>query len=609
MDAATPRRGAVGSRLLVRLASGAGAVLLAAASFVPAARASLGYEPSTPSTIAVQGEEPAGVAIDQDSQDIYVAIPVKHFSTNLDELEFGQVDQLSGSGVPTAASPFSAGPEHLFAGVAVNPLTHDVYANEGEVSSPLGNFGTPRMDLFSSTGALEAHFSVGSQTEEGTKIATDSTGNVYVPNVAAAAVRAYNSAGTLIRTITCGSCPGGGFINPVSVALDSGDNLYVADVGGGGRVIKFTHSGGPYVYSSVLQSGRNAAAVAVDLSTDSVYVGDYSVGGYHIVAYDSSGVQFDDFGAHILGGSQYGAAGAGQIAVNATTHKLYVGDPSADLLHVFDRVTIQPPTATTNAASPVGQVEATMKATVNAKFHATIDCHFDYVDDAGFQANGYTGAPQAVCSSLPDGSQNTEARSTLSSLTPSTTYHYRIVAANNAGSVTGGSQTFTTLPVTPATVTVKPATEIGTTAAKLNGAVNSHGGSVSDCHIEYGPTLAYGSSIPCPSKVGVADANVSESAKVTSLTPATTYHYHLSVTTNAGTVESADEEFTTLSPPPPPPEEPPPAGSPDPLPLPQPVLPPPTTNPPKKLICRKGFRKQRVRGRVRCVRKHRKHRS
>src|ERR1700704_4631377 len=74
MNAATPRRGTIGGRLLVRLASGTGALLLAVASFgrAPSAGASLGYEPASPSTIAVQGEEPLGVAIDQANQDIYV---------------------------------------------------------------------------------------------------------------------------------------------------------------------------------------------------------------------------------------------------------------------------------------------------------------------------------------------------------------------------------------------------------------------------------------------------------------------------------------------------------------------------------------------------------
>jgi hypothetical protein len=609
MDAAMPRRKMARGRLLARLASsGAITAFLASVSFVPAAAASLGYEPASPSTIPVQGEGPSGVAIDQGSQDIYVAIPIKHFSVNLNQLEFGQVDQLNSSGVPTAASPFSAGPESVFTGVAVNPMTHDVYAYETEVPTPLGNFGTPQMDRFSSTGTFEAHFSTGGHIEEVPKIATDSAGNVYVPNTANNAVRVYSSAGALIKTITCGACPGGAFVKPSSVALDSADNLYVADVGGSGRVIKFTHPGGSYVYSSVLQSGRGAAAVAVDLPAGTVFVGDYpSNGRYHIIAYDSSGTQFDDFGAGIFDGSQFGAEGAGQIAVNATTHKVYVSDPGANLLRAFDRVTISPPTVTTNAASPVGQVEATLKATVNANLHATISCSFEYVDDAGFQVNGYTGAPQAACSSLPDGSQATQVTAKPSSLTPSTTYHYRVTAANNAGSVTGGSQTFTTLPVTPATVTAKPASEIGTTAAKLNGTVNSHGGSVSDCHIEYGATLAYGTSIPCPSPIGAVDADVSESAKVTGLLQATTYHYRLSVTTNAGTVDGADEEFTTSSPPPPPPEEPPLSGSSDPPPQPQ-LVPPPTISPPKKPICRKGFRRQRVHGKVRCVRKHRRHR-
>jgi hypothetical protein len=246
---------------------------------------------------------------------------------------------------------------------------------------------------------------------------------------------------------------------------------------------------------------------------------------------------------------------------------------------------------------------------VNANFHATLDCHFEYVSDVAFQASEYASATQAACPSLPDGSVNTEVRLTPSTLAPSTTYHYRVVAANNAGSTTGGSQTFTTLPEAPATITAQPASAITASAAKLNGKVNSHGGTVSNCHFDYGPTLSYGSSAPCPSAVGVEDADVQEVASLTSLTSETTLHYRLSVTTNAGTVNGEDEEFTTLSPPPPPPDDPPPPTTSNPPSQPPLLLTPPTTTnpPPRRLICRRGFQKRRVHGRVRCVRKHRAH--
>jgi NHL repeat len=511
------------------------------------AQASLGYEPdeSTPS-IALQGEIPHGVAIDQASQRIYVAMVTR----SLASLLRGQVDQLESTGVATAASPFTAtSPESIFAGVAVNPVTHGIYAAQFIWPIvPSHDVGASEMDQFSSTGTLGTQFATSNKSGQVPQIATDSSGDVYFPSGATGSVQVFDSAGVLQNTISCSGCPGGNFTEPSSVAVDSEGNVYIVDVGTG-RVIKFTHTGDSYTFDSVLQSGRGAAAVGVDPSDNSVFVGDLSKEGeYHIVAYNSSGVQFDDFGGGLFTTPHYGANGAGQIAVNATTHKVYVSEPNSNALLVFDRVTIHPPTATSNPASTVGQITATLNATVNANLHAVIDCHFEYVDDASFQAHGYENSTEAPCSSLPTGSANKPVSATLVGLSPSTTYHYRVVAANNAGSVDGNSETFETLPSTPPTVMTEGAAGVSQTFATLAGTVNPHGGTVSDCHFEYGVNLSYGKSVPCPTEVGPVTSDVTQGLKVTALSPITTYHYRLVVTTNAGLVDGNDGEFTTLPP-------------------------------------------------------------
>jgi len=556
----------------------------------------------------VPGEQPQELAIDQGSRDIYVAIPLTHFATDASELKLGQVDQLSPSGTPTASSPFAAEQNRIFTGVAVNPVTHGVYALETSIETPIGPFGTSgRMDQFSSAGTPGTEFSTGGQINEGPRIAADSTGRVFVPSSSAGAVLVYNSSGTLQETITCESCSGGAFQQPTSVALDSTDGLYVVDVGND-RVVKLTDSGGPYAYASLLQSGKHAAAVGVDPSDNSIFVGDYPGGiTYHIVAYDSSGMRFDDFGAGMFASVEQGPAAAGQIAVDATTHKLYASDPAGNVLHVFELVTINPPTATTDIAASVGQVEATMKATVNANFHATTDCHFEYADDTSFLANGFTGSSQAPCSSRPDGSSPTAVSARLFPLSPDTTYHYRVVAANDAGSATGDAVAFSTLSQTPATVTTKPASSVVRSAATLNGSVNTHSGTVTNCRFEYGPSQTYGETLACPGSIGITSSEVTKSVSLSGLTPATTYHYRFSVTTNAGPVNGEDLEVTTLAPPPP--EEPAPEeaeGQEVPFEPWQPSVTAPTplvASPAKRLVCRKGFRKRRIRGKPHCVKK------
>jgi hypothetical protein len=87
---------------------------------------------------------------------------------------------------------------------------------------------------------------------------------------------------------------------------------------------------------------------------------------------------------------------------------------------------------------------------------------------------------------------------------------------------------------------------------------------------------------------------------VAGLEPGTAYHHRLVVTTNAGTTIASDVEFATDSPPP----EPEPVSVPAPPPPAPLVVLPPSPPPAVKPLprCKKGFRRQRVGGKPRCVR-------
>jgi chitodextrinase len=569
--------------------------LLAAAALmlVPAsARAALGYELDTGSPFISLGPDdiPHGLAVDQSSRRLYVAV----LSTEIFSQAPGKVSRFESN--RSAAGTFGAGAATYYSGVAVNPLTQGFYGAETRVESPFGSYGTSRLNPFSSTGVAGTPFSL-SNTGTLPQIATDSSGQIYYPNALNNTVQVFSSSGTLQETITCAGCPGGAFGSPVSVALNSEDDLYVADLAPD-RIVKFTLSSGSYVYDSSLQSGRGAAAVAVDPSTDDVFVGDLPGGKrYHIVAYDSSGNQFDDFGAGLFTDPQVGAIIAVQIAVDATSHELYVGELGK--VYVFDRVTISPPTAVIDPASAVGQLVATLNATVNAKGHAVLDCDFEYVTDAQFQSSGFTDATSASCSKLPDGTSSVAIKANASGLLPSTQYRYRVSATSNAGTVTSANQAFTTLPSVPPTVTTDPATGVTETTAILAGRVNPHGGTVSDCHFEFGTTGSYGQDLPCKPEIsGPVTNEVARKVDLKGLSPDTTYHFRLVVTSNAGTTQGSDVAFATPAPPAPTPtpESPPP-------PAPEAVPPLPA---PAPLTCRPGFVKQKVGGTPTCVRKCRK---
>jgi hypothetical protein len=593
---------------LMRVAVALSAIV-AVALAAPAAWAGPGYQlDSTSPSIGLSAEIPVGVAVDQSSQMIYVA----EVSRRLFNIEPGQVEQLSPSGSPTASSPFGTGGQDFYVSVAVNPVTHGIYAYQVEGSTPSGQKGTSMLSAFSSSGVLGTSFSPSNTQAE--TLAADSSGRVYFPNSITGSVQVFSSSGTLEGTISCGGCPGGAFVTPQAVAFDSTGKLYVVDSASGGRVLKFAPSGGSYAYESTLQSGAGAVAVGVDSSSDDVLVGDLEGGTYHVVAYDSSRTEFDDFGAGLATQSQLELV-TGQLAVNATTHRVYLSNPGGKQLWVFERIaSIPAPTASTIAPSPLGQLSATLRATVNPKGHVLTTCKLEYTDHAGFLANGFADADVAPCPPLVGNRESTTVSAAVTGLSPGTAYDYRILIASHGGSAESGPQAFETLPPLPPESTTGAASALTKTSATLAGSVNPKGGTVSDCHFEWVTEAGFqatgftGASSKACSPTPSGNVANSVSAKASGLTIGTAYRFRVVATNNSGTGTATGNGFATvaetcsenlaLCPPPPPPA---PAES-GPLPLPTPV---PRRH--KRLKCHKGFKKKRVRGKLKCV-KVKKHR-
>jgi uncharacterized delta-60 repeat protein len=195
------------------------------------------------------------------------------------------------------------------------------------------------------------------------------------------------------------------------------------------------------------------------------------------------------------------------------------------------------PAALTGAATGVGSTSATLTGAVNPDGLAT-SYHFDYGTSTAYGAS-----TSAV--SAGSGSTAVAVSATLGSLSPNTTYHYRLVASNASGTTDGADATFTTAAsggggATKPSATTAGANGITEVSARLNGSIDP-GSDAATYRFQYGTTTQYGAST-----AGQSTTNASNvSATLRKLKPGTTYHYRLVATNSAGSSYGKDASFRT----------------------------------------------------------------
>ncbi len=350
-------------------------------------------------------------------------------------------------------SPFGSG---YYSGVAVNPANGDVYVL-GEESVGLFTPATPAMIFVydPNTGALLSSFEVPASlnlagTVTDVQIAADSGGNVYVPNPPENKVLEYSPSGTLLKTFTGGS-GAGALKEPTGVAIDSSGNLWVAD-SGNNRIVELDSSGAPVevngkpveiksegVVSVALDRHRDVFAV-VDNSADPC--GEKSSPCPHLVEYSSEGRQLADVGAGHFGiNNSLNAGGVesfySKVAVNEASGRVYVLAGVQETVWVFG-----PPTAPVvgkELTAEIGASEAKLGAMVDPGGIAA-SYRFEYGPTSAYGSS--TPVPEG---SVGEGVEARAVWASASGLASGSTYHYRVVASNELGTVYGPDQTFTTL--------------------------------------------------------------------------------------------------------------------------------------------------------------------
>jgi pimeloyl-ACP methyl ester carboxylesterase len=192
------------------------------------------------------------------------------------------------------------------------------------------------------------------------------------------------------------------------------------------------------------------------------------------------------------------------------------------------------PTVTTNPATKVASVSATLNGSVNPR-GSTTTVRFQFGPTTNY---GHTTATQTKT-----GNTAMPITANISGLSASHLYHFRIVATNGGGTSFGPDRTFTTLSATgPPVVTTNPATNVTLSSARLNGSLDPHGLRTT-VYFKWGTTANYGHTTPTQTQTGNTYRNIT--ANISGLTRHHTYHFRIVATNSAGTRMGSNRTFTT----------------------------------------------------------------
>ncbi|HZL27849.1 MAG TPA: IPT/TIG domain-containing protein [Acidobacteriaceae bacterium] len=184
------------------------------------------------------------------------------------------------------------------------------------------------------------------------------------------------------------------------------------------------------------------------------------------------------------------------------------------------------PAATTGAATSITGTGATLNGTVNDDGVATTVA-FEYGTSASYGTSVAATTPAG--GTLSAGSGSTAASVDLTSLTPGTTYHFRVDATGNGVTVNGSDATFTTPPV-PVVTGISPTSgpSAGGTSVTITGT-----GFTNATIVSFGSTAA-------------ASYTVNSATQIAAVSPAgSPGAVHVTVTTSGGTsVTSTADQFT-----------------------------------------------------------------
>ena len=326
---------------------------------------------------------------------------------------------------------------------------------------------------------------------------------------------------------------------PEQIAFSAAGDLFVMEAPRFApfpRVVKWVADGTGEIDPSdeplLVPNTSGAWGMALDRSENSLYISFSD----HVDQYDVDTLtKVGEFGRGVL-------VGARGVAVNETNGRVYVADNGS----VPKSVVVYGPSVRTavveaSPATGIGTSAATMNGSVSAQGSPLSFCRFEYgTSDEYGETAPCPGIIPANMSSHP-------VSVALSGLDPNTTYHYRLVAENASGVVSRTADvTFTTRgkPTVSHTLPIWVDRE----TAKVGAYVNPSG-FATNYRFEWGPTDAYGQSVPADFEPSIpaGTERVKVIANLSGLSAETAYHFRVVATNASGTTYGPDQRFETLN--------------------------------------------------------------
>jgi len=471
------------------------------------------------------GPYPAAVTFRQDDQVVYASVDtgngIKVFNANT----FTQSGFISGPDVASKLSVDSTG-RYLFAGYTAyySGFLGTIVFDTGryDPAPPVAHPAT-----YVGSNSFTANWSsVSGATGYRLDVATDSSFTTYVTGY-----ENLNVGNTTSHSVT-GLSPNSVYYYRVraSNGFDASGNSNTISV------TTLTVTGAPAVVAS---AATNVASFSATLNgsvdphglTTTVYFQYGTTTSYGLTTAQQSqvGNTYRNISANISG-----------LAANTTYHFRIVATNSAGTTYGHDRAfttltATGPPVVATNPATYVASFSATLNGTIDPH-GLTTSVYFQYGTSTSY---GLTTTPQNE-----SGNTYRDISGHVTGLSASTTYHFRIVATNSAGTTYGADRTFTTLgAIGPPVVSTNPATSVTSSSARLNGVVDPHGLTTS-VYFQYGTTTGYGSTTPSQTKTG--NTYQTAFANISGLSAGTTYHFRIMATNSTGTKYGSDRTFSTF---------------------------------------------------------------